>query len=67
MFACNFSLNCSVFASGSFPGWTVGSCVALSKECDDLEKWKEKAEKENPTDVGNNENGDCQRQALFCI
>ena len=34
----------------------------LCKECDDLEKWKENNEKENATDVGNHENGDCQRK-----
>ena len=55
-------MNCSVFASESFPEWTAGSRVALCKECDDLEKWKENDEKENATDVGNQENGDCQRQ-----
>ena len=57
-FACNSSLDCSVFAPESFPGWTAGSRVALCKECDDLEKWKENGEKEDVTDVGNHENGD---------
>ena len=60
--ACNSSLDCSVFAPESFPGWTAGSRVALCKECNDFEKWKENDEKENATDVGNHENGDCQRQ-----
>ena len=49
-FACKSSLDCSVFASESFHGWTAGSRVALCKECDDLEKWKENDEKENATD-----------------
>ena len=61
-FACNCSLDCSVFASENLPGWTAGSHVVLCKECDDLEKWKENDEKENATHVGNHENGDCQRQ-----
>ena len=61
-FACNSSLDCSVFASESFPGWTAGSRAALCKECDDLETLKENDEKENATDVGNHEDGDCQRQ-----
>ena len=61
-FACNSSLDCFVFASESFPGWTAGSRVALSKGCDDLEKWKGNDEKENATVVGNHEKGDCQRQ-----
>ena len=45
-FACNSSLDCSVFTSESFPRWTAGSRVALCKECDDLEKWKKNDEKE---------------------
>ena len=61
-FACNSSLDCSVFASESFPGWTAGSRAALCKECNDLETLKENDEKENATDVGNHEDGDCQRQ-----
>ena len=61
-FACNSSLDCPVFTSESFLGWTAGACVALCEECDDLEKWKENDEKEYATDVGNHENGDCQRQ-----
>ena len=44
-FACNSGVDCSVFVSESFPEWTAGSCVALCKECDDLEKWKENDEK----------------------
>ena len=61
-FACNSSLDCSVFAFEIFPGWTADSRVALCKECNDLEKWKENDENENDTDVGNHENDDCQRQ-----
>ena len=61
-FACNSSLDCSVFASENFPGWPAGSRVALCKECDDFEKWKENDKKDNATDVRNHENGVCQRQ-----
>ena len=61
-FACNSSLDCSVFTSESFTGWTAGSRIALCKECDDLEKWKENDEKQNAADVGNHANFDCQRQ-----
>ena len=48
----------------SFPGWIAGSRVALCRECDDLEKWKENNEKENATDNNGEcgDNGDCQRQ-----
>ena len=47
--------------------WTAGSRVALCKECDDLEKWKENDEKENAADVGIHENGDCQRQEVSFV
>ena len=60
--ACNSSLDYSVCAPENFPGWATGSRVVLCKKCDDLEKWKENYEKENPTDVKNHENGDYQRQ-----
>ena len=44
-FACNSSLDCSVFASESFPGWTAGSRVALCKECDDLKSGRKTTKK----------------------
>ena len=39
MFACNASLDCSIFVSEDFPGRRVGASVALCMNCDKLENW----------------------------
>ena len=39
MFACNASLDCSIFVSEDFPGRRVGASVALCTNCEKLENW----------------------------
>ena len=39
MFACNSSLDCSIFFSEDFPGRRAGASVALCMDCDKLENW----------------------------
>ena len=39
MFACNSSLDCSIFVSKDFPGRRAGASVALCMDCDKLENW----------------------------
>ena len=36
-FVCNRNLECSIFASESYPGWKTGERVALCKACDQKE------------------------------
>ena len=36
-FVCNTNLECSIFASESYPGWKAGERVALCKACDQKE------------------------------
>ena len=49
MFACNVSLDCSIFVSEDFPGRRVGASVALCMNCDKLENWSAN-NMENDTD-----------------
>jgi hypothetical protein len=39
MFACNSSLDCSIFASKDFPGRRTGAFVSLCMNSDNFENW----------------------------
>ena len=39
MFACNSSLDCSIFVIEDFPGRRARASVALCMDCDKLENW----------------------------
>ena len=49
MFACNVSLDCSIFVSEDFPGRRVGASVALCMNCNKLKNWSAN-NMENDTD-----------------
>lgn len=38
-FVCNRGIQCSIPASEDYPGWKIGSSVALCEECDGKEKY----------------------------
>ena len=51
MFACNASLNCSIFVSEDFPGRRIGASVALCMNCDKLENWSANNMENNTDDA----------------
>ena len=52
MFACNSSLDCSIFVSKDFPGRRAGASVALCMDCDKLENWSANNTENNTDNAG---------------